>query len=119
LLALGVLTYRQVGYWHDTESFWLRALALTDDNYIAHEELAGFLHRQGRTEEAIAQVRRCSRSVRPLAANLILAGYEQRKGNLATAIERYEMVALHASSPGLRAKAYRDMGNCYRAMGTR
>jgi Tfp pilus assembly protein PilF len=118
LLALGVLTYRQVGYWHDTESIWLRALALTDDNYIAHEELAGFLHRQGRTEEAIAQVRAVL-AIRPdhWPANLILAGYEQRKGNLATAIERYEMVALHASSPGLRAKAYRDMGNCYRAMG--
>ncbi len=35
LLVLGTLTYRQVGYWRDMESFWLRTLALTQDNYIA------------------------------------------------------------------------------------
>ena len=42
LLALGTLTYRQVGYWHDTESFWRRTVALTQDNYIAQNNLGTF-----------------------------------------------------------------------------
>jgi hypothetical protein len=31
LLVLGFLTHRQIKYWHDTESFWLRTIALTQD----------------------------------------------------------------------------------------
>jgi protein O-mannosyl-transferase len=40
LLVLGTLTYRQVGYWHDIPSFWLRTLALTRDNYVAPRQSA-------------------------------------------------------------------------------
>src|SRR6266849_5039372 len=54
LLVLVVLTYRQVGYWHDIPSFWLRTLALTENNYVAHDTLGEFLAGQGRTEEAAA-----------------------------------------------------------------
>ncbi len=39
LLMLGILTYRQIGYWRDTPSVWQRALALTQDNYVAHDNL--------------------------------------------------------------------------------
>ena len=50
LLVLGTLTYRQVGYWHDVPSFWTRTLALTDNNYVAHDTLGDFLASQGRTD---------------------------------------------------------------------
>jgi len=118
LLALGVLTYRQVGYWHDTESFWLRTLALTQDNYLAQESLADFLHKQGRTEEAIEHVR-AAMVIRPhnLGDNLNLGFYEHSRGNLTAAIEQYQVVALNAAEPGLRAKAYSDMGIAYRETG--
>ncbi|MGA3197161.1 MAG: hypothetical protein ABSD39_19370, partial [Terriglobales bacterium] len=39
LLLLGTLTRAQVRYWHDTQSFWERTLALTENNYIAHDTL--------------------------------------------------------------------------------
>ena len=73
LLVLGTLTYRQVGYWHDTASFWLRTLALTQDNYIAQNNLGDFLLSQGQTEEAAAHFR-AALAIRPngLAANLNL-----------------------------------------------
>jgi tetratricopeptide (TPR) repeat protein len=118
LLALGILTYRQVGYWHDTESFWRRALALTEDNYIAHGGLAGFLHKQGRTEEAIEHIHAVL-AIRPddWPANLVLANYEQSRGNLAGALELFQKVALGATNVGQRAKAYSDMGSCYGQMG--
>ena len=57
LLALGTLTYRQVGYWHDPESLWLHALANSEDNYGAQLHLGDFLLSQGRVEEAGAHYR--------------------------------------------------------------
>ena len=97
LLVLGTLTCHQVGYWHDTESFWLRTLALTENNWFAHDTLAGFLSSQGRDEEAFAHYR-AALAIRPddLPANLNIGAYEQSHGNLAAAIERYQLVALHA-----------------------
>jgi tetratricopeptide (TPR) repeat protein len=118
LLALGTLTYRQVGYWHDTESFWVRTLALTEDNYVAHGGLAIILHKQGKNEEAVAHLR-AAVAIRPddWPAELNLGAYEFGIGNQAAAIERYQMVALHAGNVDLRAKANADLGLVYRQMG--
>ena len=117
-LLLGTLTYRQVGYWHDIPSFWVRTLALTRDNYVAHDTLGQFLASQGRTEEAAAHFR-AAIDIRPddLPANLNLGAYEHARGNLSAAIERYQMVTLYAADVGLRATAYGNLGSAYRQMG--
>ena len=118
MLVLGSLTYRQVGYWHDVPSFWLRTLALTQDNYVAHDELGEFLFTQGKTEAAATQFR-AALAIRPddLPANLSLGAYEFGRGNLPAAIERYQMVVQHAVDVRLRAKAYGNLGSAYRQMG--
>jgi tetratricopeptide (TPR) repeat protein len=118
LLALGTLTYRQVGYWHDTSSFWLRTLALTQDNYVAQENLGEFLFSQGKTEEAAAHFR-AALAIRPddLSANLNLGAYESHRGNRTAAIDRYQMVARRAGDAGMRATAYGSLGFVYRQMG--
>jgi protein O-mannosyl-transferase len=119
LLALGILTVRQVPYWHDTESFWRRTIALTEDNYVAHGELAALLHEQGKTEEAIEQIRAVL-AIRPddAPANLVLAEYERSRGDFPAAIERYQAVAQHsAGTAGVRARAYASLGSTYRQMG--
>jgi tetratricopeptide (TPR) repeat protein len=118
LLALGTLTYRQVGCWHDTQSFWQRTLAITQGNYVAECNLGEFLFSQGRTEEAAAHFR-AALAIRPdgLSANLNLGAYEGRRGNLSAAIDRYQMVARHAGDAGMRATAYGSLGFAYRQMG--
>ncbi len=118
VLLLGALTNRQVHYWHDTESFWLRTIALTKDNYIAHAEFAGMLHEQGRTEEAMEQIRAVL-AIHPddAPANLVEAEYERSHGNLAAAIERYQVVALRSANAGTRARGYSSLGFAYRQMG--
>ena len=118
LLVLGTLTYRQVGYWHDSGSFWRRTVALTEDNYIAQNNLGDFLLNQGKTEEAAAHFR-AALAIRPdgLAANLNLGAYEDGRGNLPAAIERYQMVARDAGDVGMRATAYGSLGFAYRGMG--
>jgi protein O-mannosyl-transferase len=118
LLALGTLTYHQVGYWHDAESFWLRTLALTQNNYVAQVTLGDFLFNQGRTEEAAAHFR-AALAIKPdgLNANLGLGTYEDRRGNLPAAIERYQLVARHAADLRMRATAYSSLGFAHRGMG--
>ncbi|MGP8143523.1 MAG: tetratricopeptide repeat protein [Terriglobales bacterium] len=118
LLALATLTFRQVGYWHDTESFWSRTVALTDDNYAAQVHLADFLLSHGRAEESAAHYR-AALAVTPdgPSANLGLATYEDMRGNLPAAIERYEMVASRATDATLRAGAYTSLGFDYRGIG--
>jgi len=118
VLVLGTLTYRQVGYWHDSGSFWRRTVALTEDNYIAQNNLGDFLLNQGKTEEAAAHFR-AALAIRPdgLAANLNLGAYEDGRGNLPAAIERYQMVARDAGDVGMRATAYGSLGFAYRGMG--
>jgi protein O-mannosyl-transferase len=118
LLLLGTLTYRQVGYWHDTLSLWRHTLALTKNNYIAHDNLGEFLFTQNRKDEAAEQFR-AALEVRPddMAANLNLGTYERGRGNLAEAIRRYETVAIQGADVSLRATAYSNLGSVYCQMG--
>jgi protein O-mannosyl-transferase len=117
-LALAALTFHQVKYWHDTESFWRRTLVLTQNNYFAEAALAGFLRSHGRTDEAM-QHYRAALAIRPddLAAILNLGAYEHSRGNLAAAVERYQFVAERAGNVPFRAKAYANLGYAYRQMG--
>jgi len=118
LFVLGALTYRQVGYWHDTEAFWRRTLALTENNYVAHDSLGEFLMERGRTDEAAAQFE-AALKIRPddLPANLDLGAYEHSRGDLAGAIKHYQVVAIYAGDPGIRAKAFANLGSAYRSLG--
>ncbi len=118
LLVLGTLTYHQVSYWHDTQSFWLRTLALTENNYFAHDMLAAYLAEQGQSDEAAAHYR-AALLIRPddMPANLNLGVYEHAHGHLSAAISRYQFVTEYAGDVGVRATAFADMGSAYRQIG--
>jgi protein O-mannosyl-transferase len=118
LLLLGTITYRQVGYWHDTLSLWRHTLALTENNYIAHDNLGEFLFTQNRKDEAAEQFR-AALAIRPddMPADLNLGTYERGRGNLKEAIRRYQTVTLQASEVPLRATAYSNLGSVYRQIG--
>lgn len=118
LIALGTLTYRQVSYWHDTETLWRHTVALTEDNFFAHDILGYYLNSQGRTEEGADQFR-AALAIRPEdpEANMNLGPYEQARGNLPAAVDHYQRVALFSANAGLRATAYFNLGHAYRQMG--
>lgn len=118
LLALGILTYRQVSYWHDTESFWRRTIAVTQGNYIAHRDLAALLHEQGRNAEAIPELQ-AALAIRPddLLANMYLGAHEHSQGNLKSAAQRFQLVAQRATKDRMRAQANTELGTVYRQMG--
>jgi Flp pilus assembly protein TadD len=55
LMALIFCARTQASYWRNSESLWTHALACTQDNYVAHNDLGDALFRKGRTDEAIPQ----------------------------------------------------------------
>jgi protein O-mannosyl-transferase len=118
VLLLGVLTTRQVRYWHDTESFWRRTVALEKDDVVGHQNLANILHERGQDDEALKHVSAVL-AVRPkdAVANLLLGDYDRAGGDFNAAIERYQTVALSARATGPRSHAYDRLGATYRQMG--
>ena len=62
--ACMTLTWLQVQYWRDDISLYQHAVAAVPDNYVAYFNLASALDAQGKTDEAIAQLREAVR-VRP------------------------------------------------------
>ncbi len=99
LLVLGCLTYRQVGFWKDDDTLWHYTLRVTDGNYVAHNNLALMLAKEGRSEEALVEFR-AAKSLHRYPANqvLALAFYELRIGHPREAIEECNSV-LDSSDP--------------------
>jgi tetratricopeptide (TPR) repeat protein len=54
LAVLGFLTARQAEVWRDSRTLFEHALAVTDDNWLAHNNLGDALVREGRLDEAAA-----------------------------------------------------------------
>jgi tetratricopeptide (TPR) repeat protein len=53
LVCLAVMTWVQVGYWHDRGTLWERDLAVTEDNDRAHLLLGTYRLEQRRLDEAV------------------------------------------------------------------
>ena len=57
LASLGVLTYRQIGIWHDPLTFWTYTARMAPYSFVAHQGLGGLLFHAGRNEEAVREYR--------------------------------------------------------------
>ncbi len=53
VVVLAGLTWRQVGYWSDSETLFKHGLEVVSDNYVAHNGLARAYEAQGNSEKAI------------------------------------------------------------------
>jgi protein O-mannosyl-transferase len=114
LLALAAVTHIQIRYWHDDFRLWSRALAVTRNNYVAENNFALALIKQGKPEEAITHFRAAS-AIEPLdpASELNLGIYAQEHGDYQQAIARYEFVLRLATDVPIRATAYANLGTIY------
>jgi len=118
LLVLGLVAYRQLGYWRNNVTLWSHALAVTDGNFLAENNLGKALLADGRTDEGIAHFYRAV-AIYPddPVGNLNIGIYEQRRGNFLAAIERYRKTISLTRDPELKAAAYTNMAACYRQLG--
>ncbi len=54
-LALAATTWRQIGVWHDTESLFRHAAAVTDRNFLAYASLGNVLSGRGEFQAALVE----------------------------------------------------------------
>jgi protein O-mannosyl-transferase len=90
VLCVG-LTRQQVGYWEDSETLFRHALAVTENNFLAHNSLANTLLQKGRVDEAIIHFQKALQ-IKPddAGAHIDLGNALLEKGDVAEAIAHYQ-----------------------------
>jgi protein O-mannosyl-transferase len=90
LVICGMLTHRQIAYWHDGVTLWKYTLRVTDKNYFAENALADVLAQDGKVEEAIAHFD-AAESMHAYTARYAaaIAAYKQNHGHLREAVDEY------------------------------
>lgn len=93
LAAFGASTYRQTLVWTDSRTLFEHALAVTDDNWLAHNSLGDALAKEGRLAEAAAHFESALR-IYPAypGAHYNLATVRARMGRTDEAIAHYREV---------------------------
>ncbi len=111
VFILGCLTYRQLGYWSDDETLWRYTLSVTERNYMAHDNLALALAKQGRSDEAVVEFRAANALHKyPPEQVLALAAYELGVGHPREAAEECDSVLRGSTDPQIRAVASSELG---------
>jgi len=113
--VLGLLTWRahdQTRYWHDSGTLWRHAIAVTRENYVAHNDLAVFLQTG---DEALAQVQEALREQPDYPeAHYYLARHFANKGEFDKAIGHLQQTV--AFQP-YNADAWGCLGEAFIAKG--
>jgi tetratricopeptide (TPR) repeat protein len=123
LVALSVLAHRQIGYWSDNVTLWTRTLQVTQNNWIAENNLGTALLEANRGDTALQHFE-AALSLNPYdpLTNMNVAVNEQKHGELLKAIEHYQNVIRYTANDAgrmsrLRHDAYYRMGLAYRDQG--
>jgi tetratricopeptide (TPR) repeat protein len=90
LAAAGVTSWHLTHYWHDSVSVFTRAVAVTENNYLAHANLAAALFERGVKDEARQHYRTALRIHAPVLAHFRRAAAEaEGRSDYTTAIDYY------------------------------
>jgi hypothetical protein len=118
LAALVALTHWQLRYWHNSVTLWTRTLQVTHENTIDEVNLGAALLQAGEVDSAMEHFRLATRiDPRDPLSNMYLARYAQMQNRFPEAIERYRTVIDATQDPGLKARAFTNMGYAYRGLG--
>jgi protein O-mannosyl-transferase len=118
LIALSFATRRQLDYWSSNYDLWTHALAVTNKNFIAQDNLGGALLLLGKPDEAYSHFQTAA-EINPSdpMSRSNLGAYLQEHGHLQEAIEQEKRVIELTSDRGLLASTYANLGTAYRTLG--
>jgi protein O-mannosyl-transferase len=118
LVGLGAATHCQISYWQNNVDLWTHALAVTQNNFIAEDNLGGALILAGREEEAHAHFESAARiNPKDPMSRSNLGAYFQTHNQLRDAVTQYEAVITLTSDPPLLAQTYANLGAAQHALG--
>ena len=118
LLALAVLTHRQLTYWSDNASLWSHTLQVTGPNWLAENNLGKILMSEGREDEGVAHFSRAV-AIYPNdpVSNMNIALYEQKHGNLSDAVTHFKVAITMSHDEKLKIAALNSLGRAYTDLG--
>ena len=97
---------------------WSHAIAVTENNFVAEDNLGGALILEGKEEEAHPHFEAAARiNPRDPMSRSNLGTYFQTHHQLPEAVGQYEAAVKLTSDPGLLAQTYANLGAAYRALG--
>ncbi len=118
LAGLAFATNTQISYWHDSHTLWSHALAVTHDNFIAHDNLGAELLNEGKPQEAKEQFKAAAEINPTDAFSMIDLGVcEKRLGNPDAAISNFQSALRVSPDRTLRSTAFSNLGSAYRRKG--
>jgi protein O-mannosyl-transferase len=118
LVALAFVTHRQIGYWQSNYELWSHTLAVTENNFVAENNLGGALILEGREEDAHPHFEAAARiNPRDPMSRSNLGIYLQNHHQMREAVAEYEAAVELTSDPGLLAQTYANLGAAHRALG--
>jgi len=118
LVALTFATHRQIGNWQSNIALWSHTLAVTTNNFVAEDNLAGALILEGKEEEALPHFEAAARiNPRDPMSHSNLGTYFQNHGQMGQAIEQYETAVHLTSDPTLLTLTYANLGAAQSAAG--
>jgi Tfp pilus assembly protein PilF len=118
LVLLAVATHRQINFWQSNYTLWSHALAVTENNFIAEDNLGGALILEDKEEEAHPHFEAAARiNPKDAMSRSNLGTYLQTHNQMREAIAQYEAAVDLTSDPSLLAQTYANMGAARRALG--
>jgi len=118
LIALALVTHRQIAHWQTNYDLWSHTLQVTANNFIAEDNLGGALVLENKAEEAFPHFAAASRiNPRDPMSRGNLATYFMTHGRIREAVAQYEQAVELTSDTGLLAQTYANMGSARRDLG--
>ena len=118
LIALAAVTHRQIEYWQSNTELWAHALAVTQNNFVAEDNLGGALILEGKEDEAHEHFEAAARiNPRDPMSRSNLGTYDQNHGRMREAEANYQAAVDLTSDPSLLAPTYANLGAAQFAQG--
>ncbi len=114
LLVLSVLTWEQSVHWKNNIELWNHAIQVTEDNYMAHNNLASALLEKGETEKAMHHYHEAIAINHYPAAYYNIGVIYYRMGQHQQSIEYFKKAIREKAD---YAAAYFNLGIVYQTLG--
>jgi tetratricopeptide (TPR) repeat protein len=118
LVALAFTTHRQIGYWQSNDALWSHALAVTENNFVAEDNLGGALILEDKEEQAHAHFEAAARiNPKDPMSRSNLGTYYQTHNRMREAIAEYDAAVELTSDPILLSLTYANLGAAHLTLG--
>jgi len=123
LLALALVTHRQIDYWNDNVRLWTRTVQVTSGNYLAEDNLGKSLEAEEKPQEAMPHYARAAQ-IEPsyVFAHVHLGVSEHQQGELQNALQQYQKVLSLTQNDiahyaEVRHRVFANMASAYIGLG--